>query len=164
MRQPRRVEGEEAGATEGGDEFTVLLEEVTDLAEAVTVGERLLVAIRQPLVLAGRHLAPGASVGIAVRVGEAGITADALLQAVDTALYQAKSDGKDRVEVFDAGMQQRVSTRMEIESDLRRAVKAPSLIMDFQRDGVIAQREVDRHLGLAGVLTEITECLLGDAE
>lgn len=116
----------------GGDEFTILLEDVADLSQAVAVGERLIAELRATLVLGGRHLAPGASAGIAVGIGDVPVSAEALLQAADTALYQAKAGGKGRVVVFDAGMQQRMATRLELESDLRRALDERQFVVYYQ--------------------------------
>jgi diguanylate cyclase (GGDEF)-like protein/PAS domain S-box-containing protein len=75
----------------GGDEFTVLLRNVPDIAAARHVADRLLVASRDPFVVEGDQAKIGLSVGIAL--SEPGITADALLERADDALYEVKRRG-----------------------------------------------------------------------
>jgi diguanylate cyclase (GGDEF)-like protein len=85
----------------GGDEFTVLLTDLADAAEARVVAERLLGALRQSIVLAeGRLVAVGACAGIAA--GSPGRTTPGeLLRAADVALYRAKAVGPNSVALFE---------------------------------------------------------------
>ena len=103
----------------GGDEFVILLEETFEL-EALAVAERVLDALRQPLVLADRPVVVGASVGVATSRQAGG--SDALVRNADLAMYAAKGAGKGRVEVFHAGMHEAVLARLELEADLRAAL------------------------------------------
>jgi diguanylate cyclase (GGDEF)-like protein/PAS domain S-box-containing protein len=86
----------------GGDEFTVLLTDLDGVDEARAVADRLLSAVRQPVVLAnGRHPMIGACAGIAV--GESGAVAPGdLLRNADAALYRAKAGGPNAIALFDA--------------------------------------------------------------
>jgi diguanylate cyclase (GGDEF)-like protein len=85
----------DTAARMGGDEFTVLLEEVVDLDEITAVAERLVQALRVPVALDGREMFVTTSVGIALSAG-LDTTAEALLRNADLAMYRAKSGGKGR--------------------------------------------------------------------
>lgn len=80
----------------GGDEFTVVLADVVGETEAADVAERLRVAVRQPVELAGQQLTPTASIGVA-HGAAAVVSAAGLLRTADLAMYQAKARGKARV-------------------------------------------------------------------
>ncbi len=77
----------------GGDEFTVLLERLRDARDAVPVAERLLGAIRTPMVIEGRSLQIAASIGIAAAAVGQCPAAEELLRRADRAMYRAKSHG-----------------------------------------------------------------------
>ncbi|MBM3677601.1 MAG: EAL domain-containing protein, partial [Actinobacteria bacterium] len=81
----------------GGDEFRVLLEGVGGEGEPVQAAERILAALREPVVVQGVPYAVSASVGIALSTGDE--TADDLLRAADLAMYRAKLGGKGRYEL-----------------------------------------------------------------
>ena len=85
----------------GGDEFGILLTDIPDVSYAVSVAERLLVRLGQPIDIAGVTVEVGASVGIAVD-GASMRTVDDLLGDADVAMYQAKALGKGRHHVFDS--------------------------------------------------------------
>ncbi|VVS92441.1 sensor domain-containing diguanylate cyclase [Desulfoluna spongiiphila] len=82
-------------ARHGGDEFTVILPEVREPADAVAVAEKVLAVLSRPFQAAGRERTIGASIGIGV-FPEAGTTVDALLNQADSAMYEAKAGGKNR--------------------------------------------------------------------
>lgn len=104
----------------GGDEFAILLEDTVEV-EALGVVDRVLGALRQPLMVAGRPITIDASIGLAgSREAEDGA---ALVRNADLAMYAAKSGGKARVEVFRAGMHEAVLARLELEGDLRQALQ-----------------------------------------
>jgi diguanylate cyclase (GGDEF)-like protein len=89
------VRGGDTVARLGGDEFAVVLDGAPDRPGGV--GERILDALRQPFEIDGEMLALGASVGVVEpAAGEAGITADLLLQRADGAMYVGKRRGKGR--------------------------------------------------------------------
>ena len=80
----------------GGDEFALLLEDLTSTTGAVAVAERALSLLATPFDLAGESLNVSASIGVAQRA-DATMTADALIQEADEAMYEAKRNGKGRV-------------------------------------------------------------------
>ena len=108
----------------GGDEFAVLLEELNGRQEAVAVAHRILDALRPPVVLQGREVTIGASIGIAVsRSGDEG--ADVLLRNADVAMYTAKNQGKNRYVTFAPEMHRQIVERLGLRDDLRRALDRP---------------------------------------
>ncbi len=114
----------------GGDEFAILLENV-DPAGAVRIAERIREAIHAAFKLESREVFTTASIGIAH--GDAGYhTSTEILRDADTAMYKAKSLGRSRFEVFDAGMRAQAVARLELESDLRRAVDHREFVLYYQ--------------------------------
>jgi diguanylate cyclase (GGDEF)-like protein/PAS domain S-box-containing protein len=115
----------------GGDEFVVLLPEVTTPADVMRAAERVLKAVREPFLLAGHEIVTAASAGIAL--SSAGqVSPDDLLRDADVALYRAKKAGKGRAVLFDESMNARAVERLALESDLRRAVERGELRLHYQ--------------------------------
>jgi diguanylate cyclase (GGDEF)-like protein len=114
----------------GGDEFTLLLDDVGDVHGASIVAERVLESLSAPFVVDGRELYASASIGIAL------VTADAAPQDVvrdaDVAMYRAKAQGGARHAVFDQAMHDRVMARLELEAGLRRALERDELRVLYQ--------------------------------
>jgi diguanylate cyclase (GGDEF)-like protein/PAS domain S-box-containing protein len=115
----------------GGDEFTVLLEEVANPNEAVRVAERILENFRSPFVLDGREVVVTASIGIAL--GNASTkNAEELLKDADTAMYRAKAQGTLKYEFFDRSMYERTLARPNAENDLWRALENDEFEVHYQ--------------------------------
>jgi len=102
----------------GGDEFTVILNEIDSADAAALVAKRIQGAISQPLTLRGHELVVTSSVGIAIAPRDAADTED-LQKAADTAMYHAKRAGKNRYLYYDSEMQAVGMERLRIEADLR---------------------------------------------
>jgi diguanylate cyclase (GGDEF)-like protein/PAS domain S-box-containing protein len=106
----------------GGDEFTILLDDIKEPADANRAAERLMKSLAPPFRLAGKEVFTSISVGIALSNGSYDQPED-MLRDADTAMYRAKSLGKARYEVFDADMRASVMARLQLETDLRRALE-----------------------------------------
>lgn len=106
----------------GGDEFTILLDDIKEPADANRAAERLMKALAPPFVLAGKEIFTSISIGIAMS-NTAYEEPEDLLRDADTAMYRAKSLGKARFEVFDADMRASVMARLQLETDMRRALE-----------------------------------------
>lgn len=115
----------------GGDEFTILLDEVRDASDAVRVAEQIRQRLAMPFNLRGHEVFTSASIGIALST-EAYDRAEELLRDADTAMYRAKAQGKARYEVFDQAMHDRAMTLLELETDLRRAVERGEFRVHYQ--------------------------------
>ena len=114
----------------GGDEFTVLIEERGDHAEAVTTAERLLHALRLPINVGDRDVVLSASIGIAL--AEPGNAPADLLAAADIAMYEAKSAGRDQYAVAAADADADARARLDLETALRRAIEHGELELEYQ--------------------------------
>ncbi len=115
----------------GGDEFVILLDDVSVSGAPETVAQRILDIFRQPFHLDGVSdpMPITASVGIAVGHRE---TPEALLHEADMALYQAKAAGKNCYEVFHPEMGTEVQRRDELEFDLRSALESNQFRLAYQ--------------------------------
>ena len=115
----------------GGDEFTVLLEEVANPNEAVRVAERILETFRSPFVLDGREVVVTASIGIALGTASTKNSED-LLRDADTAMYRAKGQGTLKYEFFDRGMYEKTLVRLNVGNDLWRALENDEFEVHYQ--------------------------------
>jgi diguanylate cyclase (GGDEF)-like protein/PAS domain S-box-containing protein len=131
----RRLEGcvrpGDTVARVGGDEFTILLEDVTDVREAVTVAERIQNELKMPFHLSGRDVFTTVSVGIAPGSTSYNLP-DEILRDADTAMYRSKSLGKARHEMFDEEMQAQSVNLLQMENDLRRAFERNEFFINYQ--------------------------------
>jgi len=115
----------------GGDEFVVVLEGVRGADDACVIAERLLAVLAEPYTIRGQPVQSGASIGI-VSADHAAGSAEEVLRNADTAMYEAKRAGRGRCVVFDSSMHERVIQALEIESDLRRALRENELFVVYQ--------------------------------
>jgi diguanylate cyclase (GGDEF)-like protein len=117
----------------GGDEFAVLCEQVDPAEAPGAIAERIRAAVSGQFVTDNKvEISITASVGIVMVDQEWKYSADATLQAADTAMYRAKERGRDRVEVFDDQLRSRAFHRLETESTLRRALDEGRLRVFYQ--------------------------------
>jgi diguanylate cyclase len=117
----------------GGDEFVVLLEPLDEEASAVTVAERVVTAVAEPLLLStGRDVVIGASVGVAI-AQDAQIDPDRLINEADVAVYRAKVAGRGRVEVFDRSLREELDRRAEMERALAAALRSADLTLRHEQ-------------------------------
>lgn len=128
------IRGNEQGKTivarVGGDEFAILLTHIQSEVDPATVSIRILERLGEPFFLEGRRMFISASIGIAL--SSTGNTPEDLLRNADTAMYQAKANGKGRAEYFNEAMRERVISRIETESGLRRAIDNNQLVLHYQ--------------------------------
>jgi len=114
----------------GGDEFAILLENVNQDG-AIRIAERIRESIHATFKLETTEVVTTASIGIVP--GNSGYRTPAeVLRDADTAMYKAKSLGRSRFEVFDAEMRAQAVARLELESDLRRAVDNREFVLYYQ--------------------------------
>jgi diguanylate cyclase (GGDEF)-like protein len=110
----------------GGDEFTLTLPNVRSREFAEQVARRILDALAQPFMLDKREVFANASIGIAI-APEDGRDAETLVRNADTAMYQAKGEGKSTYRFFNAEQNVHASRRLSIETTLRRALERGEL-------------------------------------
>jgi diguanylate cyclase (GGDEF)-like protein len=124
------ADGQSVVARVGGDEFAVLLAHIQHEHDASIVASRIIERLSESFHLEGRRMFISASIGIAL--GSTGSTPEDLLRNADTAMYQAKANGKGRSEFFNEAMRERVITRFETETGLRKAIDAQQLVVHYQ--------------------------------
>jgi diguanylate cyclase (GGDEF)-like protein/PAS domain S-box-containing protein len=115
----------------GGDEFAILLEDITAPRDAIRFSRRVLDEISRPMALAGREVTTSGSIGIVLHP-QSYERPEVLLRDADTAMYHAKAMGKGRFKVFNKRMHHQAQELMEMEIELRRAVGQAGLSLVFQ--------------------------------
>jgi diguanylate cyclase (GGDEF)-like protein/PAS domain S-box-containing protein len=125
----------------GGDEFVVVCEGFEGVAHVRTLAERLIGSLERPFHLAGKEIFVAVSIGI--RVADISTdTPDHLLRDADAAMYQAKEAGRNRAVIFDENRARQSGSRLQIESELHRALERNQLRVYYQpiisiREGTI---------------------------
>ena len=115
----------------GGDEFAIIQSGLRSADDAHMLAKRILDALTQPFRLARTEVMVGASIGIAL-APEHGQSREVLMGLADTALYQAKSEGRNRFIVFQQRMDETIRMRKLVEDDLRRAIDEDGLVLHYQ--------------------------------
>jgi diguanylate cyclase (GGDEF)-like protein len=116
---------------QGGDEFVVLLAEVAVPEDASVVAHRILASVARPHTIDEHELHVGASIGVSMFPDD-GIDAETLIKNADTAMYQAKANGRQSVQYFTPAMNARAVERQWIEAGLRRALERDELALAYQ--------------------------------
>jgi diguanylate cyclase (GGDEF)-like protein/PAS domain S-box-containing protein len=136
------LRSEDTVARFGGDEFTVLLEDINGPEAAIQIADRIQAEISQPFELNGQKVFTSTSIGIAMN--ETGVEqSQDLLRNADTALYKAKASGKARYALFDLGMHDSAVKLQQLETDLRKALEKDEFqvyyqpVISLQNDRVI---------------------------
>ncbi|MTW05520.1 EAL domain-containing protein [Pseudoduganella ginsengisoli] len=115
----------------GGDEFTVILGELTDIGRVETIAQNIIDSLRAPFQLGQEQAFISASVGITLYPDDAS-SIDDLLKHADQAMYAAKDAGRNRFSYFTPALQVAALNRMRLTNDLRGAVKAGQMELYFQ--------------------------------
>ena len=116
----------------GGDEFGVLLESEISREAAVGVGRRILDALREPIEVADRELVVETSIGIVFAEDIQERTAEVLLRSGEMGMFSAKGRGKGRLALFDRSMHEGAFERLELKTDLARALERNELRLHYQ--------------------------------
>jgi len=125
------LSGESTLARPGGDEFTVLIEELHDPSDTIRVAERIQEKLAAPFDLNGQEIVLTVSIGVAFS-GNPGAEAQDVLGDAEIAMYRAKSTGKGRCEVFDHAMHAGAIKRLQLETDLRKALELNQFRVYYQ--------------------------------
>ena len=129
----------------GGDEFTVILTVVEDLACSATVAEQILFALSRPFMFEQSVMTLSASIGIAVYPSDAAASED-LLKYANQAMYEAKHSGRNQFSYFTQSIHEKVQRHLRLGMDLRQALVRDQLDIYFQpivslRSGRIVKAE-----------------------
>lgn len=130
-RLTRSLRAGDTVARVGGDEFTIMVEAITGVTEAIRAAVRVLDTLNEPFLLDGEEIYANVSIGIAVS-GPEYDRPEQLIRDADTAMYRAKAEGKGRYEIFDAAMREEAVSLLQLETDLRRALDRQELRVHYQ--------------------------------
>ena len=135
-RLQQRVREVDTVARYGGDEFVVLLEGLSGIPdkaadECKDVASKILIGLNQPFLLSGQEFWCSASMGISLFQGKE-FSVDEILKRADTAMYQAKTAGRNAMRFFDPAMQAAVSERAAMEAALRQALEQREFRLRYQ--------------------------------
>jgi|WetSurMetagenome_2_1015567.scaffolds.fasta_scaffold24311_2 diguanylate cyclase len=114
----------------GGDEFAILLEGIRDVSDALRVADRISEKFNVAFHIRGKDLSVSASIGITS--SNQYPTAESMLRDADTAMYRAKVAGRGKRAVFDDAMHCRAVERLQLESELRRALEQNEFVVHYQ--------------------------------
>ncbi len=115
----------------GGDEFAILLTDLDAEETAEEIARRINKSLAEPFLIADRKIVSNASIGIAFSSLGYGHPEE-MIRDADIAMYQAKSEGRARHIVFEKGMHVRAVSKLELETDLRRAIENEEFFMVYQ--------------------------------
>jgi diguanylate cyclase (GGDEF)-like protein/PAS domain S-box-containing protein len=125
----------------GGDEFAILLEGIGGVEDATPIAQRVLESLASPIILDGYELFTSASIGIVMSAPSID-QPEYLWRSADMAMYRAKASGTGRFEIFDRAMHADALARLQLETDLRRALDNDEFQLHYQpvidlRDGSV---------------------------
>jgi diguanylate cyclase len=125
------VRASDTVSRQGGDEFVVLLSEMQHSEDAAVTARRLLQAVADAHTINQQDLHVSTSIGISV-YPEDGLDAETLIKNADTAMYQAKENGRQSYQFFKSSMNERAVERQSIEEGLRRALERDEFTLNYQ--------------------------------
>lgn len=115
----------------GGDEFVILLEDISDIGDATHIADRIQEKLTKSFKLLDREVFVTTSIGIVLSMTGYQRAEDVIRDA-DIAMYRAKAQGRARYEIFDSAMRDRIIDRISLETDLRQAFERNELTMFYQ--------------------------------
>ena len=115
----------------GGDEFVILLRYVNGREGALQVAEKVRESVAAPYEISGLALRTAASIGLAVYPQD-GETVELLMKSADTAMYHAKSTGRDNVQAYSPGMEQALLERIKLVHEMRQALDRHEFQLHYQ--------------------------------
>lgn len=130
-RLQRHLGPQDTVARVGGDQFAMLFTGEEETRNLPALAERIRRSLRAPIPLANQEIVLTGSIGIALFDGTQSED-DALLREAELAMYRAKRSGSDRIEMFEAQMRRERDDRVQIESDLRRALEKNQIKVLYQ--------------------------------
>jgi diguanylate cyclase (GGDEF)-like protein/PAS domain S-box-containing protein len=125
------VRASDTVSRQGGDEFAILLPEISHAQDAATCAGKIILALHAPHSVGTRTLHIGASIGISLYPKD-GEDAATLIKSADTAMYHAKERGRGNFQFFEAAMNLRAVERQSMESELRRALAKNEFLLQYQ--------------------------------
>lgn len=122
---------EDTVSRQGGDEFTLILNKISEEEDIIPLIKRIQSVLAQPITVNGQELDLSMSIGIAV-YPEDGQTTEELLKHADIAMYQAKEQGRNNYQFFSEDMNATITRKVQLEKGLRRAIANEEFILHYQ--------------------------------
>jgi len=115
----------------GGDEFTIILRDIKDKSDVITVCKKIIEVIKEPIIIESNALHISSSIGISIYKEDA-VEAKELIKFADTAMYKAKEEGRDNFQFYSKDMTVRAFERVIVENALRSGIENDEFIVYFQ--------------------------------
>ncbi len=125
------VRGSDTVSRQGGDEFVILLSDISYPEDAATSARKILLSLSAPHFIEGQDLHIDGSIGISI-YPEDGEDAETLIKNADTAMYHAKEKGRNNFQFFTAEMNLMAVERQSLEGSLRRALEREEFLLHYQ--------------------------------
>ncbi|NRD79422.1 EAL domain-containing protein [Bacillus sp. BRMEA1] len=124
------VRDQDLASRQGGDEFTILVHDINQM-EAGIIAKRILEELSKPYCINGHEVYITPSIGISLYPLD-GSNADELLRKADAAMYQAKKEGRNSYQFYQAEMDKKTYDRLELENELRKALDKNEFTLHYQ--------------------------------
>lgn len=115
----------------GGDEFVVIIEDINDVTDVAPINERILTLCEVPFFIKDKKYHMSCSIGVSIYPDDSD-DAEELIRKADMAMYQAKKAGKNMYHFFDGALERIALESVQLESQLREAIKNEEFILHFQ--------------------------------
>jgi diguanylate cyclase (GGDEF)-like protein len=115
----------------GGDEFAVIVPNIKSLDDLTALARRIVTAVAEPILIGQISTSVGVGIGIAIAPSD-GMNPEIMVQRADRALYRAKAEGRSCIRFFEPDMDAHVERRVAIETELRAAVAAKTIVPYYQ--------------------------------
>jgi diguanylate cyclase (GGDEF)-like protein len=125
----------------GGDEFTLIIEDIQDPSNVVHIAQKLISVFNEPFVIEGRTFYLSCSIGIST-YPQNGIDANELLRNADAAMYKAKELGRNNFQFYTEDMTENALQHVLMETSLRRALELDELVLHFQPQIALKTSEI----------------------
>ncbi len=125
------VRAEDTVARPGGDEFTILLYDISSPADAGTVAEKILERLRAPITISGHHLVVTTSIGITIIPSDS-VEPNILTKNADLAMYRAKERGRNNYQYYAEEMNIKAQSKLRIENELRESLTSNRFELFYQ--------------------------------
>lgn len=126
---------------QGGDEFLIILESLSEEKQLLILAEKVLNAIKQPYAINGIDVSSSVSIGIAIAPND-GDDFETLCRHADMAMYQAKNDGKNAFHFFNQRLEENAASKLQLLSDLRTAIEENQFELYYQPKINLADNQV----------------------
>ena len=126
-----RIRSEDTLARLGGDEFVIILNELHETEDVITIVEKIVTSFEEPFQLSNYEVNTTVSVGVCMFPHD-GVDVDSLMKAADAAMYKAKEVGRNTYEFYEAELNQMAIRRHQLANELRQAIKNDELSLVFQ--------------------------------